>query len=248
MDALILGSGGWIPTASRETCCLFVREGPRVLLIDAGTGVRRLLDARELLEGVDAVDIVLTHFHLDHVVGLSYLPALALAAPPVVWAGGELSYGASSRSVLRALVGAPFFGAELEDVVGDVREIRARGGDVGPFHLQVRVQARHAHPTLALRIGDDLTYCTDTANDPENAQFASGCRILLHEAWHAASTTSDPGHTAAGDAGRLASDAGVGSLVLIHINPLLDSDEELVRHARKHFPAAQVGDDLMHVG
>ena len=247
MDALILGSGGWIPTAARETCCALIREGERALLIDAGTGVRRLLEQPDLLEGVDRVDVVLTHFHLDHTVGLSYLPAVRLTAPPVVWAPGELAYGTPSRSLLGTLVGTPFFGASLDDVAGDVRELPSGAVEIGPFRLRVRVQERHAHPTVALRLRDELTYCTDTALDPENANFAAGSRVLLHEAWHASDTTSDAGHTAAGDAGRLATQAGVESLVLIHVNPLLQTDEELIRPAREAFPAAKVGRDLLKV-
>jgi ribonuclease BN (tRNA processing enzyme) len=247
MDALILGSGGWIPTAARETCCALVRDGERALLIDAGTGVRRLLEQRDLLEGVERVDVVLTHFHLDHVVGLSYLPALHPAPPPVVWAPGQLAYRTPSRSLLGRLIGRPYFGAPLDHVVDDVRELPSGSVEIGPFRLRVRVQERHAHPTVALRLGDEFTYCTDTAADSENASFASGSRVLLHEAWHASDTTSDAGHTAAGDAGRIATEAGVGSLVLIHVNPLLQADEELVRPAREAFPAAQVGRDLLRV-
>jgi ribonuclease BN (tRNA processing enzyme) len=246
MEACILGSGGWIPTPTRETCCALVRLGRRALLIDAGTGVRRLLQETELLEGVDELDIVLTHFHLDHVVGLTYIPALGLPRPPVVWAPGELAYETPSASVLGTIIGTPFFGAELDDVAADVKEL-APEIEIGPVRLRVRLQPRHSHPTVALRVADELTYCTDTAYDPANSSFAAGSRVLLHEAWHAADTTTDTGHTAAGDAGRLASEAGVGSLVLIHVDPLLRSDDELERLARERFAAARVGSDLLQV-
>lgn len=246
MEARILGSGGWIPTAMRETCCALIRAGTRALLIDAGTGVRRLIEKPELLEGIDELDIVLTHFHLDHVVGLSYLPALGLPRPPVVWAPGELAYGTASRSVLGTIIGSPFFGAGLDAIAGDVKELTPEV-EIGQSGVRVRVQPRHSHPTVALRVEDALTYCTDTAYDPANASFAAGSRVLLHEAWHAADTTTDTGHTAAGEAGRLASEAGVRSLVLIHVDPLLRSDDELERVARERFAGTRVGSDLLRV-
>src|SRR5687767_10317490 len=107
MDGLLLGSGGWIPTSKRETCAAFVRHGPHVLLIDAGTGIQRLVEQSDLLAGVESVDIVLTHFHLDHVVGLSYLPALALPEPPTIWGAGKRLAGVPTGSVLERLLGPP---------------------------------------------------------------------------------------------------------------------------------------------
>ena len=41
LNAWLLGSGGWIPTATRETTCVLVRDGEHALILDAGTGLRR---------------------------------------------------------------------------------------------------------------------------------------------------------------------------------------------------------------
>jgi ribonuclease BN (tRNA processing enzyme) len=241
LTAILLGSGGWIPTSRRETCCAYLREGDRVLLIDAGTGVQRLVEDPELLEGVGSVDIVLTHFHLDHVAGLSYLPALP--ARPTIWGPGEALSGTPTAAILGRLFGSPLFGAELDDIAA-VREVPAAPFEVRPFQISTRVQRLHTDPTLALRIGDALTYCTDTAADQGNADFARGGRLLLHEAWYDGASTDDPTHTAAGEAGRIARDAGVDELVLIHVSPLQRSDDELTRAARAEFPNVRVGEDL----
>ncbi len=92
-----------------------------------------------------------------------------------------------------------------------------------------------------------MTYCTDTAPDPGNVAFAAGSHTLLHEAWHAQSTSEDAIHTAGGDAGRLAREAGVEHLVLIHVNPLHDSDDALRESARAQFGNAEVGHDLAEI-
>ena len=83
----ILGAGGWIPTATHATCSALLRSGDAAVLIDAGTGIERLVADRSLLEGVETLDLVLTHFHLDHVVGLGYMPGLrgAGGCPPRIW-------------------------------------------------------------------------------------------------------------------------------------------------------------------
>ncbi len=245
MNGLLLGTGGWIPTSRRETCCAFLRAGSHVLLIDAGTGVQRLVERPDLLKGVGKVDIVLTHFHLDHVVGLSYLPALSLPEPPRIWGPGKLLTGSSTRSILERLLSPPFSSAPLDATTSDVREIPAHQAfEVGPISVATRVQEFHAGSTLALRIGDALTYCTDTAPDPGNVAFASGTRLLLHDAWYAQESSDDGNHSAGGDAGRIAREAGVDHLVLIHVNPLQESDEALAATAAREFPDVHVGVDL----
>jgi ribonuclease BN (tRNA processing enzyme) len=244
MDGILLGSGGWIPTSRRETCCALIREGPRVLLIDAGTGIQRLVEHPELLAGVEGVDIVLTHFHLDHVVGLSYLPALQLPERPTIWGAGQLLAGVSTRSLLERFLSPPIFAAELGEIASAVREITPDGLETDSFRIQTRIQRFHADPTLALRIGDVLTYCTDTAPDPGNVDFATGSRVLLHEAWYGRETSDDGNHSAGGDAGRIAREADVERLMLIHINPLQQSEEPLAESASQEFQRAEVGVDL----
>jgi ribonuclease BN (tRNA processing enzyme) len=246
MDGIVLGSGGWIPTSRRETCCALIREGSHVLVIDAGTGIQRLVERPELLAGVESVDIVLTHFHLDHVVGLSYLPALELPERPTIWGAGQLLSGVSTQALLKRLLGEPFFSAPFAETASAVREIKDEV-DIGPFSIRTRVQALHAAPTIALRIGDVLTYCTDTAPDPGNVGFAAGSQVLLHEAWYAQATSDDGNHSAGGDAGRIAREADVKRLVLIHINPLQESDETLAESAHREFAGAEVGVDLASI-
>jgi ribonuclease BN (tRNA processing enzyme) len=239
---LLLGSGGWIPTSRRETCCAYLRRGDRVLLIDAGTGVQRLVENPRLLAGANRLDIVLTHFHLDHVIGLSYLPALPV--PPTIWGAGEALAGAPTAAILDRLFGSPLFAATPDEIADAIHEIPAAPFELGPFPISTRIQRLHTDPTLAVGIGEALTYCTDTAADTGNADFAEGSRLLLHEAWYAQASTDDQTHSAAGEAGRIARQAGVERLVLIHVNPLQRSDEELLGPATDEFRNASVGVDL----
>jgi ribonuclease Z len=92
-----------------------------------------------------------------------------------------------------------------------------------------------------------VAWCTDTAYDAENVELARGVRALFHEAFHADDRTDDPGHTAAGEAARLAAEAEVEQLVLIHVNPEHDDDEALLTAARARFSATDVGVDGFEV-
>jgi ribonuclease BN (tRNA processing enzyme) len=187
---------------------------------------------------VARLHIALTHWHLDHTAGLAYLPALGL--PVEVWARPP------ALELLHRLLDPPFLLLDPDGLGGGieaVHDLEPPGATIGPFELRARVQPRHPDTTYAFRLGDELAYCTDTAHDEENAEFARGVRVLAHEAMHAAETTDDAGHTAAGEAARLAAAAGVGQLVLIHIDPLLRDDEELLVHARPAFANVTVGHD-----
>src|SRR5687768_17217531 len=67
MKLVLLGTGGYFPTSERQTACLMLPEIGVVL--DAGTGMYRV--GQHLC--TDRLDIFLTHAHLDHVAGLTYL-------------------------------------------------------------------------------------------------------------------------------------------------------------------------------
>ena len=86
---------------------------------------------------------------------------------------------------------------------------------------------------MAYRFDDELVLATDTRADPGTAAFAAGASVLLHEAWYnaadplteAAELALRPGYAAHSEAtavARIAADAGVGRLVLMHLNPLHD--------------------------
>jgi ribonuclease BN (tRNA processing enzyme) len=236
----LLGSGGFVPTDRRETACALVRDGDHALLLDAGTGASRLLADRSLLDGVERLDVVLTHFHLDHTGGLFYLADLHV--PFTIWGAGKALEGTSTEELVHRLLDSPFappgFSADYA-----VDELEVGEAAVGRFAVRSRIQRRHGNPTLALRLGDDLAWCTDTASDEDNVDFVRDVAVLAHEAFHAADETDDRGHTAAGEAARLARAAGAGRLVLVHVNPTLAEDEELLRYARPHFRETVVGVD-----
>ena len=95
------------------------------MLIDAGTGVERLVSDRSLLDGVTQLDLVLTHFHMDHVAGLAYFPGLrgAGGCPPRLWGPAATVFGTSTDEVLRRAFMPPFSDADFGLIAHDVREL-----------------------------------------------------------------------------------------------------------------------------
>jgi ribonuclease BN (tRNA processing enzyme) len=179
---------------------VLVRDGEHARILDAGTGLQ---NAAAHLDGVTRIDIALTHFHLDHVFGLSYLPSLPVL--PEIWAPGAWLYDRPSQEILGPI--SPF--------VETVAELRPHQR-IGPFDLRARAQPRHRHPTAGLRVGDRLALVTDTAYDPGSAPFARGVDHLLHEAW------SLDGNPSPAEAAQVARDADARRLTLVHLHPQAD--------------------------
>jgi ribonuclease BN (tRNA processing enzyme) len=241
MKAWLLGSGGWIPTDNRETMCVFLRHHEHGLLLDAGTGLRRLVSEPALLEGIRSLDIVLTHFHLDHVCGLAYVPALSVR--PAIWAPGRWLYGRSSAELLAPLRTAPLSAFEAQEL-GDVHELRPATQSIGRFGITTREQTLHWAPTAGLRVQDALALITDTAYEAESAEFARGVTHLLHEAWSCSSSpVAQTGDATAAEAGHVAREARAAHLTLVHISPVVSDEAKLLADAQSQCPAAQLGQD-----
>src|SRR3989304_3696093 len=75
MKLIFLGTSGYHPSDRRHTPCLLIPQCGVVL--DAGTGMYRLGSYLQ----TDEVDIFLTHAHLDHVIGLTYLFSVTWVHP-----------------------------------------------------------------------------------------------------------------------------------------------------------------------
>jgi ribonuclease BN (tRNA processing enzyme) len=241
----ILGGGGWFPAHGRQTACALLRRGETAVLIDAGTGVGRLVVQPSLLDGISRLDIVLTHFHLDHVAGLAYLPAaLRACEQKTVWGPGKLLYGTSTRALLETVSHEPFHPVPLEDQAIDVRDLPDREIDFGGIRMTVRRQDRHSVPSLGLRFGDELAWITDTAYDADSAAFARGCRALAHEAWYTAGNPRHPEiHSSAAQAAHVAAEAGIDRLLLMHLPPFELELYDLLAEARLEVPDAIIADD-----
>jgi ribonuclease Z len=106
---------------------------------------------------------------------------------------------------------------------------------------------RHLIPTIGLRfefIQEEkiLTYSCDTEPCPQVSRLASGADILFHEA-----SGQSVGHSSAAQAGKIASEAGVKQLYLIHYYPD-HNPEELRKAARSTYQGkVEIAIDLMNV-
>lgn len=240
----ILGGGGWFPAHDRQTACALLRSDEVAVMIDAGTGVGRLIERPELLAGVRRLDIVLTHFHLDHIAGIAYLPAIGVCEQTTVWGPGRLLYGITTHELLDRVSREPFHPVPLEDQEIVVRDMPVGELDLGGFRIETRRQDRHSAPSLGLRLGDELAWITDTAYDPASESFAHGCRLVAHEAWFTRAAPRNPDiHSSGAEAARVAVAAEAERLLVIHLPPFARSLDALLLEAAREFPDARPAQD-----
>jgi ribonuclease BN (tRNA processing enzyme) len=242
MKLVLLGTGGYFPTTRRHTACIMLPELGVVL--DAGSGMCRI---GKYLQ-TSRLDIFLTHAHLDHIAGLTYLinlvPQDVLRRATV---HGEASKLAAVRDHLFAEpifpVAPPFRFQPLETHC-DLPE----HGKLMTFPL------KHPGGSLGFRLdwpGHSLAYVTDTTADADAdyVQKIRGVDLLLHEAYFANDTNDLPaitGHSSLMAVAAVAAAAGVGRLVLVHLDPQNEAASELdLDAARRVFNDTQLGEDEM---
>lgn len=244
MRLLLLGTSGYYPTEKRHTSCFLLPELGVVL--DAGTAMFRL--RRHLIR--QTLDVFLTHAHLDHVAGLTYLfGVLPGSGIPFVRVHGE---AAKLQAIREHLFHPTLFPAlppiSFAPLSGPVR--LPRDAIIRSFPLE------HPGGTLGYRIewaGRSLAYVTDTtaAAEASYVEEISRVDLLVHECYFPDGRDDDAkltGHSCLTPVLEVAARARVGRLILVHINPLATDDPPLdLQQARRVFPAAEIGFDGMEV-
>src|SRR3954447_4813733 len=144
--ARILGSGGFVPTGRRETSSLLLlpaaSEG--AVVVDAGTGIRRLVTDRSLLAGRRRLDVLLTHFHIDHICGLAYLTELT-DVHVVIHGPGTALYGTSTPEILARLFSPPVMPIGLDVIDVAVGEVAPGTVHLDGLDVAARRQDHHSN-------------------------------------------------------------------------------------------------------
>lgn len=229
MILIPLGTNGYYPSHDRHTMSYLLVVDGAALLLDAGTGVARLAEdrVRRHLEGIETLDLLLTHYHLDHVVGLSILPGVSPDLPVRIHAPGNPLVDADPAEALCRLIHPPLFPIPLPEFPMPVEIERLTGERASIAGLEVRLR-RQEHPggSVGVRLGDSLAYVTDTVADDASAELAAGVDLLLHEVWaEAGGEAASTGHSAADDVARIAVSAGVRRLMPVHHHPRRSRDD-----------------------
>jgi ribonuclease Z len=232
---IFLGTSNALSSEDHENTHMVIIGERRTVLIDCPNNP--LLRFQKA--GVDyqtLSDLILTHFHPDHVSGV---PQLLMS----LWLMGRqepinihgLPYTLDRIETLMGLYNASkwpgFFPVSYhrlpEQALVSVIEC-------DEFHIFAS-PVRHLIPNIGLRMEfipskKILAYSCDTETCASVVQLATGADILVHE-----STGATPGHSSAKQAGEVARLSEATSLVLIHYPTGRFASGDLVAEARQQF-------------
>lgn len=264
MRVTLWGTRGSLPAMGPETAryggntaCVEVRGSEGTLLVlDAGTGIRRLADSLE--PDLQRVDILLSHLHLDHVQGLGVFGPLYQPDVEVnIW--GPPSTTSDLRSRLGRYLSPPLFPVRIRDLPCRLGLFDAPRGrfEIGEFAIEADLVC-HPGPTVGYRIiegAGSMTYLPDhepalgarrfpdLPNWTSGFDLVAGVSLLLHDSQFTAEEYESHvgwGHSSLPQAAALSQVAGVQRLVTFHHDPAHDDRtlESMVDEARKAYPAA----------
>lgn len=236
----VLGSGGAVPTADRDTTSLLIGAADGYSLLECPGGIVHKL-ARRGRRPVDLRRLILSHDHVDHVYGFPHLMhALAIAGErdPI-----EVAAPAQCLQTVRAMIATHRLDRSHYPPTREI-EIPLIEGFEFPERGAVRIRcspAHHGRDTVSVRFDGaaaSLCYSADTQPCAELVRLAQGADVLLHDCAgpHRLGERFADSHASAREAGQVAAAAGVDRLVLLHIGvgePTLV--EECLREAAEAF-------------
>ena len=273
---VVLGTaGGPTPKPNRSPAAYALVAGDDVYLIDAGNGVAQQLARAGI--GINRVrHIFISHHHSDHDADVGTVALLAWATNPqlpvTVWGPAPIraqmsayrEYARFDIDTRTADEGRPDF-----DAMTRVVEFNEEGLLLDDGKVKVRC-VRNLHPPIresyALRFDTpdrSVAFSGDTTYSPSVVALAKGADVLVHEVMYLpaldALIASEPNaktlrehllasHSTPEQVGRVATEAGVGTLVLSHFVPgwPMVADQTWLAEVRPHFSGRIViAHDLM---
>ncbi len=222
MKLHFLGTTGYHANDSRQTACLMLPEIG--VILDAGTGMYR---ARDLVQ-TSELHIFLSHTHLDHVIGLTFLFDVLVNRKDVK----VFVYVEKGKT---AAITDHLFHPQLFPVRPDF-ELITFGAD--PIQLPdgsrlSTIPLEHPGGCLGFRIDwpdRSMAYITDTTAS-ENADYISaisGIDTLIHECYFAdgwEEMGALTGHSCLTPVAHVARKSEAKNVYLVHINPLDEQND-----------------------
>lgn len=231
-----------------NTTCVEVRNGSGIIILDAGTGLRRLGQSllKEFKNKQLDLTLLLSHTHWDHIQGLPFFAPIYESRCRLRILGSE----GARKGLVDALTGqmeSTYFPVPFSKLPSniEIEELHEFNFAVGTT-LARALRANHPGVTVGYRLFSPdgiIVFFPDTeprqgGDDREMIDFISGADVLILDSQYDSTEYKKHigwGHGCLDDSVNLALKAGVKRLVLFHHDP--DHDDKridgFVRYARK---------------
>ena len=234
------GSRGSTPVSGKEylkyggdTTCLEIRTMSNdIIIIDAGTGIRRLGNLL-IDEKQDKYHFLFTHAHWDHVMGFPYFKPLY--SKHAEFRMHRCPYHDKFvESIISKIMAPPNFPVKYSDIRAELSYEEACPAEFEIGSVKV-VPIAISHPNggsgyKLIEDGKSFVFLTDNELGfihpgglpyKDYVKFSSGADLLIHDAEYTPEeykTFIDWGHSAYTDVLNLAFEAGVKKVGLFHLN------------------------------
>lgn len=243
MKVKLWGTRGSVPSPGPETqvyggntSCVTVQSDKTLVVLDAGSGIRRLGND-PLVKNYPVIHILLTHLHMDHILGLGFFGPIYNPNQEVhIW--GPASFNHSLVDRLNRYLSPPLFPVNIHELPAKVHFHEVTHGVFKLEDLSIYANyVCHPGPTLGYRIEHDesiFAYIPDHepalglrtfSAEPEwtsGFDIAHNADLLIHDAQFSDEEYAKCigwGHSAISQAINFAELANVKKLLFFHHDP-----------------------------
>ncbi len=234
------GARGSIPVSGKEyikyggsTTCLEIRtKNDEVIIIDAGSGIRKL--GHELLkEKKHNYNMIFTHAHWDHLLGFPFFQPIYTKGTQIKIYGYPFAQK-SVKELIKISMTPPYFPVNFEDIKADISYHEALKGKLLIDSVTViPISLSHPNGGFGYKFIEDgkcFVFLTDnelTFKHPggldykDYMNFSSGADLLIHDGDYTKEDykiKKEWGHSVYNDSLKLAIEAGVKKFGLFHHN------------------------------
>lgn len=253
------GVRGSMPTSGKDknkyggytSCYYLVTSEGEWIIVDAGTGIKNLGESllRQCGESLIEIHLLMTHFHLDHIIGLPYFAPLY--SPRTILNIYADSSPEETEKYLCGLMGARYFPVEFGETPSKkvYKKIPEKEFNIGGVSISY-CPLTHPQTSVSYKLQEKekkIVFATDTEHSEEGldlrlASFAREADIFVYDAMFTPeeyqSKRQGWGHSTWLEGTKLANEAGVRKLYLSHFNPDHSDNQidEFISLAREKFP------------
>ncbi|WP_029322047.1 MBL fold metallo-hydrolase [Butyrivibrio sp. AE3004] len=232
----VLGARGSVPVSGEQfnifggaTSCYMIEVEDHVLFLDAGTGI---IGAPEVADNKH-ITILLSHPHLDHIVGLPFFPELSKKNKKIDFYGADIN-GLSISEQIESAFSEPYWPLTIEEYPSNFSYKKLEF----PMRLESGIEIegislRHPGGSIGFKItykDKSIVYFTDyemMGLEERAVDFARNAELLLCDAQYTDEEYANKkgfGHSTVSMAQKLGEEANAKTTLLIHHDPLRTDD------------------------